>query len=321
QRFYSARRKKYIFCNPVGQTCCCGNSEAFHNRAAGGKCPQHIDCAREGRHFCKPGTSYCGPCLNPLEENKEGLCVARKRHLHGQVTPFSRIEEEIDYLHSVIAKQEVAEVIQSKQSDSPSKAEPKTQTEAPRKKGQAQFSTGQPTTTGLSTWTPLRVTGAPGKLGQEEPGGPVAVPYPSNDTLLIIVISACAIVGTLALILAAVCWVRVKNESHLARKVDYTAYGGPGKGIANGTSSGDKTLAQSAQMFHYQHQKQLMLSMEKHKSEAKVADTEATSDDDEVGGDFTVYECPGLAPTGEMEVKNPLFDDSTLPGEFQVKDI
>lgn len=75
-----------------------------------------------------------------------------------------------------------------------------------------------------------------------------------------------------------------------------------------------------------------------HQPEQKGTDTEVTSDEEEVGGGFTVYECPGLAPvsmqtpetpqndfwlvvlfivnnlssqTGEMEVKNPLFDDST----------
>lgn len=26
-----------------------------------------------------------------------------------------------------------------------------------------------------------------------------------------------------------------------------------------------------------------------------------------------MYECPGLAPTGEMEVKNPLFQDDLTP--------
>uniref|UniRef100_A0A8C8ADD6 Neural proliferation, differentiation and control 1 n=1 Tax=Otus sunia TaxID=257818 RepID=A0A8C8ADD6_9STRI len=64
---------------------------------------------------------------------------------------------------------------------------------------------------------------------------------------------------------------------------------------------GDKTLAQSAQMYHYQHQKQQMLSMEKHKEEPKLPDS-ASSDEENEDGDFTVYECPGLAPTGEMEL-------------------
>ncbi|XP_020313864.1 neural proliferation differentiation and control protein 1 [Oncorhynchus kisutch] len=280
---------------------------------AGGKCPYHIDCAREGRHFCKPGTSYCGPCLTPLEENEEGQCVARKRrHHHGQVTAFSDLDEEIDFLHSVIAKQEVSEVKQSKQSDTPSKAVPMTQTKFPRQRGKAQPSAEQPTTAAPSTRTPQPATGVLERVGPGGPGGPIAIPYPSKDSLLVIMISVCIIFGTVALILATVCWVRLQKESRLAQKVDYPAFGGNGNGTANRTSSGDKKLAQSAQMYHYQHQKQQMLSMEKHKSETKVTDSEVTSDEEEVGGDFTVYECPGLAPTGEMEVKNPLFDDSTL---------
>lgn len=35
-----------------------------------------------------------------------------------------------------------------------------------------------------------------------------------------------------------------------------------------------------------------------HKPEQKAVDSEVTSDEEEVGGDFTVYECPGLAPVG-----------------------
>uniref|UniRef100_A0A3B3BRY4 Neural proliferation, differentiation and control, 1b n=1 Tax=Oryzias melastigma TaxID=30732 RepID=A0A3B3BRY4_ORYME len=49
-----------------------------------------------------------------------------------------------------------------------------------------------------------------------------------------------------------------------------------------------------------------------HRDEPKVPDSGASTDEENEDGDFTVYECPGLAPTGEMEVKNPLFDDSTL---------
>ena len=33
-------------------------------------------------------------------------------------------------------------------------------------------------------------------------------------------------------------------------------------------------------------------------AEQKVPDSEMTSDEEEIGGDFTVYECPGLAPVG-----------------------
>uniref|UniRef100_A0A8B9S386 Neural proliferation, differentiation and control 1 n=1 Tax=Apteryx owenii TaxID=8824 RepID=A0A8B9S386_APTOW len=131
-----------------------------------------------------------------------------------------------------------------------------------------------------------------------------AVPLcrPSSAGLIVV----CTVAGISALIVAAVCWCRPC----------------PGEGwwLARAPRSrlpllssqpGDKTLAQSAQMYHYQHQKQQMLSMEKHKEEPKLPDS-ASSDEENEDGDFTVYECPGLAPTGEMEVRNPLFDDSTL---------
>ncbi|GAB1598981.1 uncharacterized protein LOC115232673 isoform X2 [Argonauta hians] len=75
-------------------------------------------------------------------------------------------------------------------------------------------------------------------------------------------------------------------------------------------SVGDRKLAQSAQMYHYQHQKQQMIALEKANNEMKYDES-----DDEIDvleeGQYTVYECPGLAPTGEMEVKNPLFSDKT----------
>merc|ERR1712150_294686 len=74
------------------------------------------------------------------------------------------------------------------------------------------------------------------------------------------------------------------------------------------SSSGDRRLAQSAQMFHYQHQKQQMIAMEKANNDTKQ-DPSDNSDGETEEGDYTVYECPGLAPTGEMEVKNPLFKE------------
>lgn len=148
--------------------------------------------------------------------------------------------------------------------------------------------------------------------------GPVVTPSTSNSKTIIILVSVCVVAGTLAVILAAVCAVKLQRDSRLTQKVDYPAFGGATVApvTANGSSVtmfGDHTLAQNAQMFHYQHQKQQMLSMGNQKPEPKAVDTDVTSDEEDVGGDFTVYECPGLAPTGEMEVKNPLFDDSTLP--------
>lgn len=41
--------------------------------------------------------------------------------------------------------------------------------------------------------------------------------------------------------------------------------------------------------------------------------SDVDSEEENEEGDYTVYECPGLAPTGEMEVKNPLFQDDVTP--------
>ncbi|XP_027705490.1 neural proliferation differentiation and control protein 1 [Vombatus ursinus] len=111
----------------------------------------------------------------------------------------------------------------------------------------------------------------------------------------------------------------LQKEIRLAQKTDYSSKSQKVSGSpAFGRSMpGDKKLAQSAQMYHYQHQKQQMLSLEKHKEQPKIMDSGSSEEENE-DGDFTVYECPGLAPmnalTGEMEVKNPMFDDSALVG-------
>ncbi|CAB1318650.1 unnamed protein product [Coregonus sp. 'balchen'] len=183
----------------------------------------------------------------------------------GKVTAFSDLDEEIDFLHSVIAKQEVSEVKQSKQSDTPSKAVPMTQTKSPRQRGQAQPSEEQPTTAHPSTRTPQPATGALERVGPGGPGGPIAIPYPSKDSLLVIMISVCLIVGTVALILATVCWVRPGLAFTYVRETSpiwwfsWLSF----SPFPFSPQSGDKKLAQSAQMYHYQHQKQQMLSMEK----------------------------------------------------------
>ncbi|XP_007230893.3 neural proliferation differentiation and control protein 1a [Astyanax mexicanus] len=279
-------------------------------------CPDHIDCARVGRHFCTHGSSHCGPCLAPLEEDETGHCVSpNKRHLHDKETRRPDLDEEIDYLSSIIAKQQTSDIRKPV-----SLLRPALQLQAEEKSSQSrsmsasQYTTAKPTTHSPST------SAQPHTSKTTEPhtdssgrGKPIAVPLP-RDSLLVILMSVCIIIGTAALILAAVCWVRLQREARLAQKVDYPANPATATSSSTNASSGDKKLAHSAQMYHYQHQKQQMLSMDKHKAEPKVSESGATSDE-ETEGDFTVYECPGLAPTGEMEVKNPLFDDSSLHRE------
>lgn len=57
----------------------------------------------------------------------------------------------------------------------------------------------------------------------------------------------------------------MRKSAKETSEYDYPGYGSMDyKGSAMGTkSTGDRKLVQSAQMYHYQHQKQQMLEMEK----------------------------------------------------------
>ena len=79
------------------------------------------------------------------------------------------------------------------------------------------------------------------------------------------------------------------------------AYGvtGPAKECSPAAGT-DRKLAQSAQMYHYQHQKNQMIAINRgnngstgHQDEESEAEVEGEE------GDYTVYECPGLASVGD----------------------
>lgn len=117
------------------------------------------------------------------------------------------------------------------------------------------------------------------------------------------------------LIISSIACYRMQKNNKATADIEYPAYGitGPNKDVS---PTGDRRLAQSAQMYHYQHQKQQIIAMETNSSvkESRCGSvTDPDSDDDNEEGDYTVYECPGLAPAGEMEVKNPLFQDDNTP--------
>ncbi|XP_070690519.1 neural proliferation differentiation and control protein 1 [Pempheris klunzingeri] len=285
-------------------------------------CPRSLDCAQAGRHFCLPGSSRCGPCLRPLVENPHGRCVVKRRHaphsapsIKGKVSTHPELDEEIDFLSAIISEQRTVSRVPAPPSQEVSKPESKQlivpspplrafTTEQPERQSTPLTSVAPPTATTTNTTNTTNPT--PALLSD-----PIILPYPSNDYVFIIMSSIFIVAGSLALVIAGACWVRLQKGVLLTQKVDYPVYGlMRAQNFDN--LPGDKKLAHSAQMYHYQHQKQQMLSLEKHRDEPKVPDSGASTDEENEDGDFTVYECPGLAPTGEMEVKNPLFDDSTL---------
>ncbi|XP_076436448.1 uncharacterized protein LOC143275974 [Babylonia areolata] len=136
----------------------------------------------------------------------------------------------------------------------------------------------------------------------------------SSNFVFITAVAACAVVAAVGIVGAGVCWYKYHKRAKAASVVDYPAYGvtGPTKDCA--PSPGDRKLAHSAQMYHYQHQKQQMMALQSASSgEMKHDGSDDESVEDNDDADYTVYECPGLAPTGEMEVKNPLFRGDDTP--------
>ncbi|GIY73157.1 neural proliferation differentiation and control protein 1 [Caerostris darwini] len=134
-----------------------------------------------------------------------------------------------------------------------------------------------------------------------------------SDVYFVAIVAGCCAVGIFGVISAGICFYRLQKSRKAAADVDYPAYGvtGPSKDVAS--PNGDRKLAQSAQMYHYQHQKQQMIAVEKAGSTKNTSASDVDSEEENEEGDYTVYECPGLAPTGEMEVKNPLFHDDSTP--------
>ncbi|XP_074871689.1 neural proliferation differentiation and control protein 1 [Carettochelys insculpta] len=263
-------------------------------------CPRSLDCTLQRREFCPPGSHTCGPCLQQFVEDEHGRCIQRKWFSTGR-TSVPNLEEEIDLLADALAKQGTARLHLLQDAPlAPAGKHPESSgaREEPAQGNRASHKA---------------VTSHPSATTKTVKSSPVEVFHvTSNDLLILGMIVVFSVAGIVALIVAAICWCRLQKEIRLAQKTDYPAQKLPGPMPYDKLSPGDQKLAQSAQMYHYQHQKQQMLSMEKHKEEPKLPDS-ASSDEENEDGDFTVYECPGLAPTGEMEVKNPLFDDSTLP--------
>ena len=136
----------------------------------------------------------------------------------------------------------------------------------------------------------------------------------SSNMLFVMIVSGCSVLGAVGIIMGGVCWYKYHKSAKAASNVEYPAYGVTGPTKDRLPSPGDRKLAQSAQMYHYQHQKQQMIAMEKANGDMKHDASDDESEEDNVEGDYTVYECPGLAPTGEMEVKNPLFRGDETPG-------
>ncbi|XP_022433820.1 neural proliferation differentiation and control protein 1 isoform X6 [Delphinapterus leucas] len=257
-------------------------------------CPGSLDCALKRRARCPPGARVCGPCLQPFQEDPQGLCVPRLRQPQGEGLPQPRLEDEIDFLAQELARQEAGH---SRLTAPPQPEGRLRLLEAASTLGLSERGRGPnlglPSTRGAPTprTTSLRstVSSGPVHMSPLEPRGG------RGDGLALLLIVACSVAGAAALAVAVLCWCRLQRDVRLTQKADYAAPQAPSSPATPRISPGDQRLAHSAEMYHYQHQRQQMRCLERHKEPPKELDS-ASSDEENEDGDFTVYECPGLAP-------------------------
>ncbi|XP_028394890.1 protein cab-1-like [Dendronephthya gigantea] len=134
------------------------------------------------------------------------------------------------------------------------------------------------------------------------------------DVYFLIIIIACTLSGVAGIALSGYCWYKLHYSDDKVNKSDYI----PGVKKQNSTKStpqnGDRKLDYKAEMYHYVHTKNQIAAMERAKSDHLSSGAVSNDDDDDEdeAEDYTVYECPGLAPTGDMTVVNPLFSDQEI---------
>ncbi|KAM8803022.1 neural proliferation differentiation and control protein 1 isoform 1-T1 [Rhynchonycteris naso] len=274
-------------------------------------CPGSLDCALKRRARCPPGAHVCGPCLQPFREDHQGLCVPKVHRPLGEGPPQPRLDDEIDLLAQELARQEAGRwrLTALPQPKAPHRFLEPAATLGLSERGQG-LDLGLPSTRGAPKPTPHPSLGSPVSSGPVHMS-PLEPRGRHGDSFSLVLIVACSVAAVAALAAAALCWCRLQRDVHLTQKADYTASQAPRSPTTPRISPGDQRLAQSAEVYHYQHQRQQIRCLERHKEPSKELDS-ASSDEENEDGDFTVYECPGLAPTGEMEVRNPLFDHSSL---------
>lgn len=134
-----------------------------------------------------------------------------------------------------------------------------------------------------------------------------------SDIYFVALVAGCSAVAVFGVVAAGYCFYKVQKNARAAADVDYPAYGVTGPNKESVSPTADRKLAQSAQMYHFQHQKQQMIAVEKNNTNRHTSASDVDTEEEEnEEGDYTVYECPGMASGGELEVKNPLFQEDPI---------
>uniref|UniRef100_A0A8D9AN00 Neural proliferation differentiation and control protein 1 n=1 Tax=Cacopsylla melanoneura TaxID=428564 RepID=A0A8D9AN00_9HEMI len=144
-------------------------------------------------------------------------------------------------------------------------------------------------------------------------------PHYDDNMVFVGLVGGCSAALLFMLTIGIYFWYKLQRNSKLGADVKYPAAYSVGGVIKNGTppNSGDRRLAHSAQMYHYQHQKQQILALENNTRDQRRGSVSDVDSDDENEADHTVYECPTLPLTNkktpDLEVKKPTVEKKPTP--------
>ncbi|KAI6191516.1 Protein cab-1 [Aphelenchoides bicaudatus] len=137
--------------------------------------------------------------------------------------------------------------------------------------------------------------------------------YTSNNVMFIVAVTVCSVVVIAGVVGGAYHFNNMRKRREDAFD-DFTRYSpaGPGRELRRGRGfagspvieSIDDSLAKQAHLHHYEQTKQKIIG-----SDGFNDDQSDKSDDEELeDNNFSIYECPGMSGSGDLEVKNPNFE-------------
>ncbi|XP_067406921.1 neural proliferation differentiation and control protein 1-like [Emydura macquarii macquarii] len=270
-------------------------------------CPARIrlNCLLRRRQGCGPGgTRTCGPCLGPYREDPRGDCVLKKPPRRDEGAELQAGPSDLaGLIRTLLARNQKGS------------ATPRTETPQhavsvgfdPQVPSVTQTPPAPPTTPPPSARARTPGSDPPRPAGPAEEDLNSGPPPRLSEAASLLLVLVCSVTGVSGLLVAALCWYRLQREVRLAQKMAYTAYRGTHYRYHQPGMYMDTRLAQACQIHQYQHQKKILTNEESPRSSPKPVQQLSTESENETG-DYTVYECPGLAPSGEMEIHNPLFN-------------
>ncbi|XP_075692477.1 neural proliferation differentiation and control protein 1-like isoform X2 [Rhinoderma darwinii] len=256
------------------------------------RCLSNLDCVMKNREMCPPGSQKCGPCMPNFEESTFGKCELKGRRLK-----FMGPDSVIDFIHEYRMSKGYRIIPTGTEPTTTTTTTTTTAAASPHltstgDKPELLQSSSDAQSLLVSTLPPQMEDRKLGRMRKSE----------MNQTMSLTLIVICSLTAMSGILVVAMCWYRLQKEVRLAQEMAYTAYKGSRQHPCHTSADQMSQYKQhySAQKKHYQAQE----SSEKKPCQQLSTDSEAD------GEEFAIYECPGLAPTGEMEIHNPLFDPS-----------